>query len=177
LCCLILPLLRLRIVDDATIAMQLHVRLKFCREVQIRKSTSFEVLCASLRNVCAISMLQIRSSGLLSCWRTGVRGNALSMLQISSSMLAVVPSQCCSILVEYKRDRDERYGEECQRAARPVDAEILIHCAVTTLVFAKSRRWMNIYFAKSGNPAPKPLRNRSLPARTLAAYSGYASGK
>ncbi len=34
-----------------------------------------------------------------------------------------------------------------------------------------------IAFAKSGKPAPKLLLNKSLPARTLAAYSGYASGR
>ena len=38
-------------------------------------------------------------------------------------------------------------------------------------------RLLYIAVAKSGNPAPKLLLMKSLPASTLAAYSGYASGR
>lgn len=38
-------------------------------------------------------------------------------------------------------------------------------------------RFLYIAVANSGNPAPKLLLMKSFPASTLAAYSGYASGR
>ena len=38
-------------------------------------------------------------------------------------------------------------------------------------------RFLYMAVAKSGNPAPNELRMKSLPASTLAARVGYASGR
>lgn len=38
-------------------------------------------------------------------------------------------------------------------------------------------RLLYIALANKGNPAPKADRNRSFPAKTEAAYIGYASGR
>jgi hypothetical protein len=90
-CCLILPLLYLRIMDDATIAMQLHLRVKnlspggdpeidFIRGSPCQTPQFMCYVDATNPFLWVVVVSEIR-----------LRGNALSMLQISSSMLAVVP--------------------------------------------------------------------------------------
>lgn len=45
------------------------------------------------------------------------------------------------------------------------------------LLAQSTPKFLYIADAKTGKPAPKALRNRSLPAKTLAVYAGYASAR
>ena len=86
--------------------------------------------------------------------------------------------------MQRKRNGYKENTQEAEQTRRPRHAEVVIHSGRKP-AGAKVSEWRSRStrtVAKkgkekthSGNPAPKLLLMKSFPARTLAAYSGYAS--